>query len=488
MRRIGRIISFIIISLVLCQGLIFARPNKKLMLTLKDAIFLALRNNPTIESSELDRISQKYEVVVQKYAFEPQYSLKSSLNYTASKSNNESSNTSAFNLQPGASLKTKYGTRFSISAENPVENQEYNPSITFQVEQPLIKGFGKAIVEAALNNALDQEKENKLELKNTVISTINTVMTDYFNLISAKENLKVAKASLKGYEETLHNDRIKIAVGSIAKNDIYQDKARVASARTSIQSSLNTINQARNTLLYDIGLSPEANIDIPDKTNFDALAFRLKGGKNLPNEHYCKQLAISNNADYQKTGIALRILRRQLLTAKDNNRWQLDLTASEKMGGGSQGGPDSGFKSLTNHRNHEESVGLELTVPIDDVNAKQEIIDARVALDQAQVNYRNARRELEITVINNRNAVIIDKRQLEEALQTLELQNKTVHFAQLKHDAGRISNFQLLNLQQDLTTAKQTVVVSMLSYLTDLSNLDQELGTTLDLWNIKVRY
>lgn len=488
MRKITWLTSIIAISMTLCSGMLLAQSGKMITLTLKDAVFLALRNNPTIESSELARITQKYDVVVAQWAFEPQYTLTSSLSYTSSQSSNVGSNTSSFNLQPGASLETKYGTKFSISSTNPITNQEYNPSIMFKVEQPLIRGFGRAIVEATLNNALDTEKQNKLELKSTIISTVNTIMTDYFNLISAKENLKVSQASLKSYEQTVANDQIKIKVGSIAKNDIYQDEAHVAAAKATIQSDLNTINQNRNKLLYDIGLSPEANIAIPDKIDFDGLAARLKGGKNLPPLKLCKQLAIANNTDFQTTGIGLRILRRELLVAKDNTRWQLDLTASETMGGGSGSGPDSGFPSLTNHRNHAESIGAELTVPIDDVNEKQALINARVSLDQAQVAYANARRQLEIDITNNRNAIIIDKHQLDEAIQAWKLQEQTVHFGRLKHDAGRISSFELLILQQDLTSVQQSVISSMITYLTDLANFDQALGITLDLWNIKIRY
>src|SRR5262245_53623053 len=45
-------------------------PKKPIKLSLRDAIMLALRCNPTIVNAELDRISQKFNLIVADHQFE----------------------------------------------------------------------------------------------------------------------------------------------------------------------------------------------------------------------------------------------------------------------------------------------------------------------------------------------------------------------------------------------------------------------------------
>jgi len=73
-------------------------------LTLKDAIFLALRYNPNIQNLELGRITQKFNIREAENVFELQYALEGSLLISRSKSGGgRDVRTKTYNLTPSMS-------------------------------------------------------------------------------------------------------------------------------------------------------------------------------------------------------------------------------------------------------------------------------------------------------------------------------------------------------------------------------------------------
>lgn len=483
---------FVRVTLIvlLIQTAIAEVPNqssKPIVLTLYDAIFLALRKNPTIENAELDRIIQKYSLVAVQNTFEPQYSLTGGLSYSQAKSDSDYSTSSSASVTPGVSIKNHYGTVFSITSTNPVSGQSYNPALSFQIQQPLIQGFGKAIVDKALNDALDNEEVNRLGLKYTFINTINSVISSYLSLFQQRETLKVDLSSLERYQQAVKNDQLRIDAGKMAATDMVQDQAQVARQLVTIENDRAAIETSRLALLTSLGLDPTANIKLPDKVDLTDIIRILTGRNNMPSLEVCKKIALANDPGYQAAGIQLRSLRRALVVAKNNMLWSLNLTASETRGGGSGNGDNSGLSSLTNGRNHAESVGLALTIPIDNVSSKQALIGAKVALDQAGNSYLYAKQTLESGITSTRNTVISSKASLELSKNAVELQRKTVEYARIKFNAGRISNFELLDKQKTLNDSEQTVVSNMINYLNTLATFNLKLGITLDLLGIKLK-
>lgn len=484
-------LSLLLISLFSLPA--FAQSNPPLVLTFKDAIYLALRNNPALESAELDRVTEKYALVVAKNQFEPQVDLKASYNRTLTTTNDATTDERTksigrtTDITPTISLENHYGTTVTLAGDNTRGRQYYNPSLTLTVEQPLIQGFGKAVVDAALNNAIDAELQNKITLKQTTISTINTIMTDYFSVLQSEKQLQVDEETLKNNELLVKNDQVQIAAGQTAPADIVQDQAQVATAKATIENDLNFIQQQKFTLLTDLGIASDANIELPQNVDLQAIESVLVGKNAPPSIAIAKKLILANNPQYQYDGIGLRIFRRALLQAKDQQKWTLDLTASEEAGAGSGGGQNASFPSLSNHRNHAEALGLALTVPVDDVTAKQSLIEAQIGLEKAEIAYTNEKRSLEITALNDSNTIKQSKTLINLDEQAVNLQKRTLEIANLKRQAGQVSSAELIQNQQYLTTAQTTLVNATIDYLKTLQQLDQDLGITLDLLGIKIK-
>lgn len=99
---------------------------------------------------------------------------------------------------PEFNLKTKLGTEANLSINNNVnENNNYNPVLNFSLTQPLLRGFGKAVNEAALLDAKDNEWLNKLNLQQSVADQITQVIVAYRMLILSGNNLQNQRLQLK---------------------------------------------------------------------------------------------------------------------------------------------------------------------------------------------------------------------------------------------------------------------------------------------------
>lgn len=464
-------------------------PNKPpITITLHDAVLLTLRNNPTVEQAEIQRIADKFAVVVAKYQFEPQYAFQAGYVYTNTRSNGKSSYSGSGTAAPSVKLENHYGTQFSAVSGNTFSNGVYNPSLALSVTQPLIQGFGKPVVEATLNNALDTEIINQLNLKNALITAVVTVINDYLTLLQDYQTLFVDQLSLKNYQQTVANDKLLIKAGQMARSDIVQAQAQVESQQATIQADLNNIDTDRNTLSSDLGLPPQTNLVLPKNLNFDQVTKEILGAAQLPSMDAAENIALGNDINYQVGAITIRTLRRSLLQAQDQDRPTLNLTASETLGGGSGGSDNAGLKSMFNGTNHAEAVGVALTVPIDDVPAQQSIIDAQVGLEKALIGLTQQKRQLIDTVDTQYRTVLSNWRTLQIQRRALALQQQTVNIAVEKQIAGLISTFQVITNQQTLATTQETLVNDEISYLKSIVSYEQTLGNVLDPWHIKIKY
>ena len=458
------------------------RPSPPKDLSLREAIFLALRYNPNVANAELNRVIQKFNLRVAQYNFEVQYALNGTFNENHTIVSGDSSYTRGSTLTPTATLNGDYGTQYSLTSNNPkdwLDQKYYNPGLDLAITQPLMRGFGKEVTLASLYNAQDTEKQNQYQFEQTIISTVVTVTSNYNSLVQNQNNVIIAKESLDNLQESLQNDEALINAGRRAKADLLQSQSSYASAKVTYQNSLQQLTTAKLVLMNTLGLSESIAFSVPNDLDYTPLR---------PDFEKCYQIALKNNPVYLSTLLSLNIAERTLLVAKDSARTQLNLSLTGSTGNGSGGPPNDGFRSLTNNKNTELGAGLTLNVPIDDYTLKQQIVNAKIGLQQTQINIETATRQLRIAIYNDVTTVDSNLDAYELAKQAVVLQelNQTKLLARQK--LGLISAFEVTQNQTTLNASKQQAVSSKIAYLNSLTQLYQDMGVTLDKWNIIVKY
>jgi outer membrane protein TolC len=455
--------------------------KKVIKLSLKDAILLTLRYNPNIQSNELDRIIQRYSLRQTQNELELQYALTGSVGIDKSTTLGITTDAQTYVISPEANLKTAYGTEYSLKLDNNYLNTDtFNPALSFDIKQPLLRGFGPTVNLKNLKDALDDNFTNKLQLKQSIIDQITTVITNYRSLITTGNNLVSQRNQIKEAIRTFENNKLKIKAGQLEPTGNVQQSYQVKSLRISLVQSENSFKNQVQTLLQSIGLDPNMNIQVPTDVDIGKIV--------IPDLEETIAYALKHNTEYIQQLVTVKKDKREYDLAVNNQMWQLDLDASITSGSGSGIGTSSHFSSLFNGSNVSKSVNLSLTIPIDDLSIRSDLINAKVQLEKDRIQLVAQKRQL-ITEIKQTLANIkanaqqyeLAKEQLDYARQSYELEKK-------KQQAGIATSLDVTNTQDQLLSAENSLISAKVDYLNELSTLQATLATTLDEWDIKLRY
>jgi len=477
---LGLLVWFGAVSI--CQAESYNAPRQ---LSLEEAIYLAVRQNPNVQTAQLNHVISKFSLEVQQWQFRPHFALQAtrttSRNYSVTPGGYVTSNVTA--IQPSVSLLTPIGTQASLTATNNISST-YNPGVALQIIQPLMRGFGKPIVEAALYDAMDSEKISRLNVENTVRTTVTSVINAYLDVVSAQHTLDVDQNALKRAETSEQQTKLFIKAGHKAGVELVTVQADVANAQTRIESDKNNLAQSRYALLTTIGIDPSSNVTV---SSIDLIALIKKF--HIPTLAQTKERMLANDIEYQVAQITLQgATKRSILAADDATRWQLNLTLNGSSGNGNGGGPNAGLNSLVNGVNQSDSAMLTLNIPIDDRAAKNSLAIAKISFHEAEIALQQEKWSKETNAINGWNSIFSAKRGLYFAENAERLQDQTYTISFKKYSYGLIDSLELQSAQQQLSAAQQSLVNAQINYLKSLVNLDLLLGSTLQTWDVKVRY
>ncbi len=434
------------------------------VLSLHDAIMLALRFNPQVQSSELQRIVDKYSYEVAQNQFQPQYSLTGGATYA-------NGSTPQYNLKPGASLNSPFGTNVAVDVNNTFDG---NQVATATITQPLLRGFGPTVTEANLFNAYISELNARLAFKNNIITQIIAVIQAYYTVVQNTNQLMTNKQALATSEQSLQQTKLEIKAGKKASTDAVQQEASVATNRLQVEQAENALQLSYQSLINVLGLSPDSKLKLDQNILLDE--------RPLPTKEQSIEIALKNNVAYQQLLNSYKTLQRQLAVAKNAQLWQLNATGTASQNIAQNGnGPNSPTPASS-------SLSLSLSVPIDNMTLKQELVNAKIGLEQAELNLYNTKRALTTQVINGYDNLMSQKQQIVLSENDVRLAEQSLKIENLRYSAGLDPPINLIQVRNDLQAKQLNLINQKISYLNNLENFFALLGTTLDRWNIKLTY
>ncbi len=462
------------------SGMEDKKPPK--LLSLREAILLALRYNPNVQNAEIDRVLQKFNLRIAYNQFELQYALTGTTSYSQSKSMGIRQPSSTTGLvTPSVSLNNTYGGNARLAmANNFPGRRQYNPVVTLSVAQPLLRGAGRDVALNTLRGALDTETLNKMDMDEQIITTVTTIISNYYAIVQDNNNIITTQQSVTDAKQTIKSNAAQIKVGRLQPTGNIDAEAQLESLNLQVAQAINNRDQAVQTLLESLGLDPSMKIRVPN----DAPIINPKA----PDMNDTINYALAHNIAYQTALINYKIDKRALIVAKNAQLWQLDLAATATVGTSGGTGPDSDFPSLINSRNNSQNVSLNLSVPINDLNRQEQLIAARIALEKDKINLAAAKRTLETNIANEVISIRSQIQQLAIATKGVALAQRSYQLEEMKAQLGRSSAINVTTSQNALIQAKISLINSKIAYILAVAQLDSDLTTTLDKWKIKIRY
>ncbi|MEJ2232249.1 MAG: TolC family protein [Nitrospirales bacterium] len=127
-------------------------------------------------------------------------------------------------------------------------NPSYSSNLRFNLTQSLLRNFGPSINKTQITLAQNAADIEQLTLINQVLLVIAQVEETYWELVFARENLKVARATLQASEELLASNRAKVKAGVMADVEALQAQAGVANQIEQILLAQKTVKDQEDQL------------------------------------------------------------------------------------------------------------------------------------------------------------------------------------------------------------------------------------------------
>lgn len=375
-------------------------------------------------------------------------------------------------LGPSATLLTSLGTQISLgwNGEQYDDNtggSYRNDGVTFSIIQPLLRGAGREVTTAPLQQARLTEEVNRINLKTNVSQVIMQIVFTWRALLESQEQLSISRDAQSRSRQQMQINEQLIKAGRMAELDRYQAEADEAAQTLSVEDAVNHVNNNRLALLRILNL----NLDTPLRA---ASVESISPVQISPEKAY--QAALEHSPGYLKQIIAGQSAELNLIVARNNQLWDVSINA--------------GGQQLNSHPgdNHWQGYGgISVSIPIASLSQQQSLVQAQVSVRQQAWSLTDAREELRRSVINGISSLNSSWSRYQQAKKLRDLSLKKVEAERLSFSAGRSSNFQLLSYEADLRNAEITQLGALIAYLNTQTQLWDTLGLTLESWNIEVK-
>ena len=441
-------------------------------MTLGDAVYLGLRNNPAIRSAYLQRVAQKFDLRVAEDVFNPKLTLNS--NYRTSRGSQD--NVRNANLAPTSSLLGEYGTRLSMAWTQQLNNANRagryrSDGLDLAIIQPLMRGAGWDATTAPLRLSRLAEQANRLNLKATVAQTISQIIATYRELLRAQEQLVIVQDALKRSNTLLDVNKALISAGRMAEFEIVQTEADIATQQLGVEEARNQLDTSRLALLRLLALDLSTPVRATEALEANPMEI---------DQRQAFTLAQNQQPEYLAALLGSQQADLNLVIARDSGRWQVDLVA----GANQVRAATDNNNGHDNNRTWGSYAGVQVQIPIGDISTRQAEVRARVNVEDQEIRITDARQELERNVNNVVRDLGTRWRQYEISKRAVELSRRKIEIEREKLSAGRSTNFQVLSFETDLRNAENAQLNALIAYLNAQTQLDLTLGMTLESWEI----
>ena len=443
-------------------------------------MILALENNRQIKNAYLDRIIQLETLAVAEDQFNPDVTPRIIVGGNRNDQGLSTFTQGRAELGATAEVLLPPGTRLSAgwTADSALENTiGLNPSsgdvvgqqISIEITQPLWRNAGRRVTRAPLQIARIQDEQNIFGLKTTVIDTITAAIQVYNALILAQQQVEIQQASLVSTEAELDRIEALIGAGRLAGIRRVEAEADVANRRVDVLDAENSLTDAQLDLIQALDID-QALVPVATETNgLDPESIQFADDNTLI------EYALANNPGFRSSLLDLDIAAIELVQAEDQLGWDLDLVL--------------GYNNTLNSRAAEVSdvrARVELSRELGDRSIKQRVVQQRVRIEQLENDRAENLDDLEISVRNALRDVAFQQTQVEQAQQATQLAERQLEITQVQFRRGTITFLDVVQAQDNLVNAQSRELSAEIAFQNALITLDQELGHTLETWNIQI--
>ena len=503
-------------------------------LTLKEAIYIAIKNNPSLKAAELDPVASMETVREANGTFDPNLTAQGDIEKTVVPV------TSA--LQTGGSggyIQKFYDWNFGLNKVSAVTNGTwgvtfnndralsnslfagvnpvYTPNLALSLSQPLLQNFGWQFATINVRIAESGQKQAQWTYGQALQDFVQRIGGDYWNVVLAEENLEVARAALTFNLDLVRQNAISVKVGTLAPINLQEAQSAAATAEANVYTAEANLKNSRTQLRQDVMLNPYGTF-VPSE--IQPLTRPNPQERTVVDEQQALELAVQYLPSLGNMREAIRDALLQVKFSENQVLPQLNLGAqfgltstagttpclpgfgSTAPAGANCSTPLSAVKPpngtklpyggiygdaldrLWGFSYYNYAAVLTFQLPLDNAVARAALAQARVQYETQRVLYRAALSQMVVNVESAISNLYADQKRAAATAQATYYARQALHDEEVMFRVGMATTHDLLQFQEEEVSAEGNQVQAEV----DLENAKLALlhadGTLLQAFNI----
>jgi outer membrane protein TolC len=369
--------------------------------------------------------------------------------------------------------------------------EQETEGFTLSYDMPLLNGFGKEVNTINILLARSGLETSREDLRLQAMQTVQAVEDAYWNVLAAKEAVRIARLALQRAEDLLELNKKKVEVGTLAPIEITEAEAGVAAQVETVIVRETTLEDAEDVLLQLMAVPQNdmlwvQSIDPVDRPSWDEIQVDLDSAITT---------ALDQRPEMSTARQALRDNELSERVAKKNTRHGLNLNAS--IAPDQHDDTDRLVETLsppgiqpsdttTNSEDTNWSIGLRYTYSFRNRAAKADYAIAKHTTEKSDIALRNLEQTIRVDVRRAVRNVESGKQRIRAARKNTELQQEKLNAEEKKYDNGMSTSFEVLTFQNDLADAELRQIQAGLDYAKSLTALELAKGTLLEARGLRL--
>lgn len=387
-------------------------------------------------------------------------------------------------------------SRSTVAGGGTFVNPQYGNGFDFRFNQPLMRDFGIDITRRSITIARNNLGITEGAFRTAVMNTVSATEQAYLDLVYARRAVDVVKESLFLARDQARITQIRIDVGASAPLDILQPRVTIATTEEQLIRAVASVRNAEDRLRALLNL-PTTEWDRPI-VPADTVAFNPI---NIDFQQAVQQ-ALTNRPEMFQQRLITENAEVQALYARNQTLPLVDFSLNYGLSGLAgrsavfdEDGDVIGARSTPYWDTFSQiggldfpnwNVGFNFGLPILNIGARANARAAQLDLEQSRMTQDQTKQNIAVEVRAAARAVDEYAQAIAATKAAREAAERNVEAERKRYENGMTTNFQVLEVQQQLSDARVRELQAVVGYNKAVAAFHRAVGDILDVHNIRL--
>jgi len=383
---------------------------------------------------------------------------------------------------PVAGMSYRIGFGFSenetVTGTNALTQYSGTAALS-EIRLPLMRDFWIDQYRTTIEINRENLNRSELDLQLQIMNILLRVEQAYYDLIYAREFIRVQKTAFEAADRLLQENRKRVEVGAMAPLEEKSAQAQAAASRAALiaaEGDYGTRMRILKNLITD-DYSPMREIELMPIEDLGAIPSRPQ-----VQDSWLKGLTLRPDLEQLRLGlrqqnIQIRYLKNQLFPV-------LDLVGSYGQSSRRSTGFNDVFTDIGQGANPDHRILVTFSMPLGNRSARNNLRAQRAELEQALLNLK---KQEQLVMVEIDNAIAVIRTSFERVgatKQAREFAKDAWDAEQKKLDSGKSTSYEVLLKQRDYIRTLSDEIQALSDYNKALADLSFREGTILERHNI----